>query len=507
MPGNSPAMDPGGVRRHRRLEKRRRHLRRARLGALVCAVVGAALVVTGWRLDGTQAVASETPSGNELATPMVSVRRIPELLLRPVADLRMAQSLAPLAEQSPPDSCISIGQAGSTAYGLRADTPLIPASNLKLVVGATALEVLGPETKLTTRVVANADPVQGIVQGDLYFVGGGDPIIETGNYDAALKFAPQPHTPLETLADSIRAAGVTRVTGNIVGDDGRYDSVRTVDSWADDDLTGGQVGPLSALSVNDARDRTDDSDLAPIVGGNSVPAENPAAHAADVLRELLIARGVTVDGAATAGQAPDEARQIASIDSAPVVDLVTQMLRFSDNNTAELLLKEVGRESSGEGSTEAGLAAERALLEQWGISTEGVTLVDGSGLSRENRATCNFLRALLDHEGPAGRLAGALAVPQENGTLRDRFAGSPAAGSVRAKTGTLSIVTGMSGWVRTPAEFDLSFSYLVNRPNDRIVDDDLTRQQQLTETLLAYPQTPDRSEIAVEEPRPVGSAG
>ena len=75
----------------------------------------------------------------------------------------------------------------------------------------------------------------------------------------------------------------------------------------------------------------------------------------------------------------------------------------------------------------------------------------------------------------------------------------------RAKSGTLSIVTGLSGWVRTPAEFDLSFSYLINRPGANIVQDDLTRQEQLTETLLSYPQLPDPKVLAPSEPRPVGS--
>ncbi|MEZ5372216.1 MAG: D-alanyl-D-alanine carboxypeptidase [Microthrixaceae bacterium] len=389
-------------RKRRRRVKQRRRLARLRVVAVVLALVGGALVAVGYTSDGTPEVAASTRSGNELATPMLSARRVPQLVLRPIADAKAAAALQPIADQSPPDSCISIGQAGGSVYELRADQPLTPASNLKLVVGATALEVLGPDTTLTTRVVADADPVDGTVQGDLYFVGGGDPILETGNYDAALRFTPQPHTPLERLADGIRAAGVTRIAGGIVGDDGRYDTVRTVESWDPIDLANGEVGPLSALSVNDARDRTDASDLAEIAGAaNSEPAEDPPAHAAEVLRELLLARGVTVDGGFSSGEAPDEARQIAAIESPPVVDLVAQMLRFSDNNTAELLLKEVGREAGGEGSTEAGLEVEREKLDEWGIDTEGVVLVDGSGLSSSNRATCNMLRGCWTTAPPA----------------------------------------------------------------------------------------------------------
>ncbi len=493
-------------RKGRRRAKQRRRLGFLRGAALVLAVLGGVLVAAGWVSDGTAAVGTSPRTGMELATPMLSARRVPDLVLRPTADLKMAKALAPLAQQSPPDSCISVGQAGGPVFELRPDTPLLPASNLKILVGAVALEVLGPETTLTTRVVADADPVGGTVQGDLYFVGGGDPIIETGNYDASLMFAPQPHTALEGLADAVRAAGVTKVTGNVVGDDGRYDDLRTVESWDPDDLSNGEVGPLSALSVNDARDRTNGGDLDDIVSGAiSDPAADPPAHAAEVLRELLIARGVVVEGAFASGEAPDQARQIAAVDSLPVEGLVAQMLQFSDNNTAELLLKEVGRERSGVGSTAAGIKVELELLKEWGISTEGVVIVDASGLSGADRVTCTLLRRVLDHGEADGLLAKALAVPGENGTLLKRWVDSPAREAVRAKSGTLSIVTGLSGWVRTPAEFDLSFSYLINRPGANIVQDDLTRQEQLTETLLSYPQLPDPKVLAPSEPRPVGS--
>jgi D-alanyl-D-alanine carboxypeptidase/D-alanyl-D-alanine-endopeptidase (penicillin-binding protein 4) len=225
-------------------------------------------------------------------------------------------------------------------------------------------------------------------------------------------FAPQPHTALEGLADAVRAAGVTKVTGNVVGDDGRYDDLRTVESWDPDDLSNGEVGPLSALSVNDARDRTNGGDLDDIVSGAiSDPAADPPAHAAEVLRELLIARGVVVEGAFASGEAPDQARQIAAVDSLPVKGLVAQMLQFSDNNTAELLLKEVGRERSGVGSTAAGIKVELELLKEWGISTEGVVIVDASGLSGADRVTCTLLRRVLDHGEADGLLAKVLAVP------------------------------------------------------------------------------------------------
>jgi D-alanyl-D-alanine carboxypeptidase/D-alanyl-D-alanine-endopeptidase (penicillin-binding protein 4) len=253
--------------------------------------------------------------------------------------------------------------------------PLIPASNQKLLVGAVALDVLGGRHRFTTEVRANA--LQGVVEGDLYLVGGGDPLLTSDEYPVENDLNPVTDpTSLDELADAVVAAGVGRIDGSVVGDASRYDDEWYVPSWADD-IRGIEAGPYDALLVNDAR-----------VTGDSQRGDDPAEAAAREFTRLLADRGVAVTGAPRAGGVSREARTIAAVQSAPLRTVVGEMLATSDNNTAELLVKEIGLAAGGAGTRAAGLAAIRSTLEHWGTPTAGLVLDDGSGLSNENRVTC-----------------------------------------------------------------------------------------------------------------------
>jgi D-alanyl-D-alanine carboxypeptidase/D-alanyl-D-alanine-endopeptidase (penicillin-binding protein 4) len=267
----------------------------------------------------------------------------------------------------------------------------------------------------------------------------------------------------------------------------------------------GEVGPLTALSVNDARVVPGSSQLASIAGAYSTtPSADPAGHAATVFAELLRARGITVDGETKAGPAPASGQQIAAVDSLTVAEIVAQMLRFSDNNTAELLLKEIGLKAKKDPSSAGGAAVVLETLKGWGLNTEGVVVADGSGLDQTNRVTCDLLVRLLERDGPLGPLAAGLAVPQQNGTLRDRYEDSPAIDNVRAKTGTLSGVTSLSGWVASDIGSHIAFSYLMNMPDRAVEQTDLERQELLTELLTTYPDLPPMDQL---EPLPAVTAG
>src|SRR5262249_4030887 len=155
------------------------------------------------------------------------------------------------------------------------------------------------------------------------------------------------------------------------------------------------------------------------------------------------ARGVivpTVAASAAATDAPAATAapvQVASIASPPLGEVITEMLQESDNNTAELLLKELGLQTSGHGSTAAGGAAARAVLTGRGVPAGAVHAVDGSGLDRSDRVTCAALLTVLRRQPVDGPLIAGLAVAGESGTLRDRFRTNPAKGRLRGKTGTL----------------------------------------------------------------------
>lgn len=435
-----------------------------------------------------------------LATPMWSVRRAPELAVRPFADRNLRAGLKPIAAASRGAYCLAAYPGGVPVVATNDSVPLAPASNMKIVTGSVALDVLKPKTRFTTRALVQVEPLNGVVAGDLYLVGGGDPLLETANYDRALKYPDEPHTSMEAFADRIKAAGVTHITGRVVADDSRLDAARTVASWPDKYLADGEVGPLSGLSVNDAR-QFSGSQLASVGSASqAAPAADPAVLAAEVLKELLVARGIAVDGQAVRGQVPTTARQLADMPSLTVQEIVGQMMRFSDNSTAELLLKEIGKATSGSGSTDAGLAAVRKKLTEWKMPMAGVVLVDGSGLSPDNRVTCKLLVELLIRGGPNGALAAGLAVPRQNGTLRDRYQDSLAFDNVRAKTGTLNSVTSLSGWVNSDSGRFIPFSYLQNLGGSAVEPGDLQRQVNVTEVLMSYPQLPPTKDLG---PSPV----
>jgi D-alanyl-D-alanine carboxypeptidase/D-alanyl-D-alanine-endopeptidase (penicillin-binding protein 4) len=220
------------------------------------------------------------------------------------------------------------------------------------------------------------------------------------------------------------ATGVTFIDGAVVGDGSRYDDEWVVDTWADG-VAFVDAGPYDALMVNDSR--------ALYAAGRQ---SDPNSAAARELVRLLNERGVTVNLGWTTGETPPDVPELASIESAPLLDVLAEMLTTSDNNTAELLVKEIGLTDSGEGTRVAGLNAIDRTLRTWDVPMQGVRILDGSGLSAGNQVTCGALSAVLRRERD-GPLPGALPVAGRSGTLSDEFVDSPIAGRLRAKTGTL----------------------------------------------------------------------
>jgi D-alanyl-D-alanine carboxypeptidase/D-alanyl-D-alanine-endopeptidase (penicillin-binding protein 4) len=407
---------------------------------LVAAVVlVVAFAVSGSGGSGSDPTDPQLASSDGLTTPLWSVRRVPE----PVVEAVGAQHLqAALDAAAPGDgTCFVVSAGNHTLATHGADTPLIGASTQKILVGAATLAVLGPDTTFQTKVVAPAPAADGGVER-VWLVGGGDPVLATGDYVAFLqsqgKTKGDVTTSLEALADAVVAKGVRSIPGGVLGDDSRYDTQRYVPTWKDTYRTDGEVGPLSALTVNDGF-----STWSP---ARKVPVDDPTRNAAAELTELLRARGVQVGGPGT-GTAPADTTEIAAVSSPPVKAIVASMLSSSDNLTAELLTKEMGVQVSKQGTTAAGVAAMTAKLKELGVPLADGALKDGSGLDRGNRVTCGNLVAAL---GLADRpefatLYEGLPVAGHNGTLYDQFLGTPLAGNFRGKTGSLDGVTGLAG--------------------------------------------------------------
>ncbi len=456
------------------------------VAASVVAVVGAAAILIALLTDDRVEAAAPNPPALVAATPVLSARRVPELLTRPVAARNLQAAVAPVLAAAPSDTCLGVQDGANLVAAQNPGLAVIPASNLKIVTAAAALGLLDPQQRFTTTFVTDGAPTDGkTVKGNLYMVGGGDPLLSTSAYLSQLPNGRQPATDMEAVADQIAATGIREVTGSVVGDGSRYDDVRTVEGWPARYLTQGQVAPLSALVVDDTWSAT--------TGPGST---DPALHAAGVLTELLEERGVTVAGAPQTGVAPQGAAPLTEVESAPLAEIVAEGLTFSDNTTMEMLVKEMGLQDSGSGSTAAGLDAIEGWLTDNGYPTDGVVLDDGSGLSEENRVTCALVSQVLQGGGADGTLANGLAQPGQPGTLDDRLVDAAIRDRVRAKTGTLRPVTALSGWLRTDSGTDLAFSFIENRPGAQVTVADTALQTKLLQAMLSYPQRPDMASVS-----------
>ena len=455
----------------------------------VAAAVGAVV------LDQGEATADADGGDEAVVTPVLSPRRLPELITTPGADLTLRLRLIELLGTAPPDSCLVVEADGREVLAHQPDTALVPASTHKTLVGAAILETLGPEHRFSTELQAGGMDGAGVVQGDAWLVGGGDPQLSSDAFAATDEREEVARTSMEDLADAIAAAGVTRITGRLVADETRYDTDRTVGSWRPvDGIT--SPGPLSALAVNDGFSSfpTSADPAAP-----RVPSPDPPRSAAATLAFLLAERGVAVDGGIAVGAAPDGAVVLAAVESAPLDELVGQMLTYSDNHSSELLLKELGLQEAAAGTTAAGADAVGQVLAQAGVDVSGATFVDGSGLSDTNLVTCDLLAAALAEAGPDSPLGAGLSVAGESGTLASLFRDTPAQGRLLAKTGSLNDVRSLAGFVTNDVGDDLVFSLLINRP-PFVEDADVELRTNIALALADYPQRPP---IADVEPVPV----
>ncbi len=376
-------------------------------------------------VDPAAVVPTPTPA---LSTGVTSLRRLSTIISRELNTDTFANEVSPFLASVNDRSCGAISIDGEPVGERNADIAVIPASNQKIPVAAAALERLGEDFRYTTEVVASAEPQDGVVDGDLFLIGGGDPLLSSDWYPASnLELNPVTSpTSFDALADRVVAAGVTEITGSVVGDGSRYDDEYFAPGWGDG-VAGLEGGPYSALMANDSR-----------VLGDPLRGNDPNEAAAREFTLLLEARGVSVGESASAGTAPTGAVEVASIDSAPLTDVVAEMLGNSDNNTAELMVKELGLTVGAPGTREAGLGVIREQLVDWGVDVSQIVLVDGSGLSLDNRLTCDSILTVLQRTGFESAVGQGLPVAGQTGTLATAFEDHPVAGRLRGKTGTLN---------------------------------------------------------------------
>lgn len=393
---------------------------------------------------------------------------------------------------------------GRTIFARNEDRLYIPASNNKLLVSAAVTDTLGPDYRYVTPVMRDGEVKDGVLQGSLYLKGSGDSTLEGKD--------------LKELAKAVKAAGIARVTGDIVGDGSIFDDRRLGDSWCWDDLAAyysaeidgltvdrgtavvrvqpGDVGTPPIVSIlpdagyllvrNKANtvpdsekdthvvDRPMATNVVEVTGNvrrgaknNDVPVsvEEPALYTAYLFRLMLTEEGVVVEGSPKRGKTPSGAAVVASHTSPPMSDILALLNKPSDNLIAESLVKTLGAVKKGEGSFAAGAEVERAWLKSIGVADTEWMPMDGSGLSRLNLVTPRAMLALLEamwKHPNAKMFIDSLPVGGVDGSIRNRMKGTPAAGNVKAKTGYVGKARTLSGYVTSAAGEPLAFSFMMN---------------------------------------------
>ncbi|WP_053131921.1 D-alanyl-D-alanine carboxypeptidase/D-alanyl-D-alanine-endopeptidase [Pseudomonas sp. MIACH] len=404
-------------------------------------------------------------------------------------------------------------RSGSTLYQHNPRTRLIPASNLKLLTTAAAMDVLGPQYRFSTQLLSNGTLQGGRLAGNLYLRGLGDPTTQFADYQA--------------LAAQLASQGVRQVQGDLVFDDTWFDAERLGVDWAQDDEStyyGAQISALTVspntdfdagtllvtakapvalgqpvnVVVSPSTDYVQLSNRAVSGPGNSyaitrqhgtnllqlsgalapgkqsrqwVSVWEPTQLVANLFEQALAQQGIQVLGRRVIGGAsPATATVLAEHQSAPLQDLITPLLKLSNNNMSEALLKAMGRKTANAGTAAAGVAAVAAFMQRQGLDPATLSQVDGSGLSRRNLVSAQNLTDLLlaaskqpwfDAWYSALPIAGN-ADRMTGGSLRYRLRGTAAENNLHAKTGSMAGVSSLSGYITDAEGRRLVFSMISN---------------------------------------------
>jgi D-alanyl-D-alanine carboxypeptidase/D-alanyl-D-alanine-endopeptidase (penicillin-binding protein 4) len=432
----------------------------------VAAVLGVAAVVgagtLGFVSPGVKEVVSAVVPEPAAATEFSAVRPAPST---PLAGLRFPTcSLQDLVED------VSLGEfqgvvmdpwSGATVFNREGALGVAPASVLKIVTAAAALSVLGPDATVSTQVRSTENP------GTIALVGGGDATLSALDSDSEGVYVGAPrlsdlatHT-IAALSEGL-AEGEKVAISELVVDATVWDPEDSWDSsWATSARSSGFVSRITALQVDGDRQ---DPGIA-----LSPRSSNPTKKAAEsFVQALKVAGNTSRTVTITYGASDPHGAVLARVESRPIVELVTYMLKESDNTLAEMLARQVSLEGGFEGSsTTLGEALVRALA-PYGVTETGVSIRDGSGLSALNQVSAQYVGGILVEafrsEGSLGLITEALPIAGVDGSLGSRFAGDNAVAQqrVQAKTGSIAGTRSLAGFVQTADGTDLVFAFFAH---------------------------------------------
>lgn len=415
-----------------------------------------------------------------------------------------------------------VNARGDTLYSRNAGKLFMPASNQKIITSAVALALLGPEYRYRTTFVAHGPVDGGVLQGDLGIIGRGDPTVSDHMLGDAMQ-------PLLAIADSLAARGIRRVRGKVLAEGNAFPDAVLGFGWSWDDLEDEYSAATDELLFNEGftnvivragvragdsirvetaptrswpRLRVSAATVAPVVmpsdstlprperpvlsvrkdtlsgdiliagtiaAGDSarlvVTHRDPAAAYVAAFREALGLRGITVGDEAIPSAGSDT---IATMTSPPLREILPPFMKPSQNQIGEMLYKTVGLERGTAGTAAAGRVVVEQQLQRWGASPSGFVIRDGSGLSRYNYLSPETVVKVLSGmraDTSFTVFLDAMPIAGVDGTIRTRMRRTPAAGNVRAKTGSVAQARSLSGYVRALDGDTLMFSILANNWN------------------------------------------
>lgn len=461
-----------------------------RQGLLCLALLAPAMV------EAQRPASDGDPAGASLPADLATLR---SNLARIIADPALVRAHVGLI--------VVAAESGEVLFEHDAERRFIAASTSKLITGAVALARLGADYRWETAVRASGPIEGGVLRGDLWVVGGGDPLLR--------------RETLDTFARSVRAAGITRISGDLVGDDRRFGGAPWGRGWMWDDLFESAAAGVTALQISPARIPAelrpaavlgDRASLVILESGTNLKIRNevrtgapgsdvrleylPDAVGSEValsgwvpvdgepvsigfaaphptgyflarFRDALVRGGVAVEGRDREPEIEERPGRVAwerTFRSGPLSEALTRMLKSSDNQVAETLLRTLGT-LDGDGSAEAGLGVVEGTLAGWGVDPDAVSMADGSGMSRYNEVAPAALARLLRRTSqlPGFKIfVDALPIASVDGTLSGRFRSTAATRTVRAKTGSLAGVRALAGFAVDGDGETLVFTLLLN---------------------------------------------
>ena len=353
-------------------------------------------------------------------------------------------------------------RTGDTLYSRNAGKLFMPASNMKIITSAAALTLLGPDYRYRTTFLTDGEVRDSLLDGNLLVIGRGDPTVSDRMRGTAT-------TVMDALADSLRAHRIRQISGSLARVGNAFPDSIYGYGWEWDDLGEYYGAGVDELIFNEGMAPTK-LRPAPDTARDSLysgPAKSPAKAYLDALHDALVRKSIRMDGTVRDSvlSTPFKMDTLFVLVSPPLRDILPALMKPSQNQIAEILLRTIGLERGGLGTADSARKIVGKQLLAWGVQPDGFVIRDGSGLSDQDLLTPETIVRVLDRiqrDTAFAAYYNSMPIAGVDGTIDTRMKGTPAEGNVHAKTGTLSKARSLSGYVTTADGERLIFSILAN---------------------------------------------